>query len=1324
MADSEKVSYQEDVEYHKRLTLPYWVPSNRQNFTEFIQRHFLPEFSKQHPLTKHDFQGEPVVQLHTPQQFVAEYLQDDSPYRGLLLYHGLGSGKSAASIAITEGMPERRVVIMLPASLRGNYLKEIEKFSTIHLSTDYNWVYRTIPGLSNRQQLVNPERSSDFYQLFQELNTGLGLDHEIIPAMLTERRTKVKGKFTYGIWLIQPDPIVEAPHYDDLSPTEQREIDTMLQTVFRYKYQFIHYNAGQTLFKSVFDGVGHDSKEAIRQAVNRMSPKPYENWGTLRINQSNKDAVMHLVANGSIENPFDNKVVVVDEIHNLVSRIIGGGYTGKIIYPLLMKASNAKIIFLSGTPAINNPYELGILFNMLGGEVRVHQFRLVDNTHPNRKQANTLLSNNSNIDFYSVGDDGSILITQNYSFFTNVYTEDGKYLGVSRNEPEYIDRNFPKTVQETFPAELAITTAKREATINSMFPSFNVDTDIPKQIEASKLEFQNLYVDLANNEPKRKEQFKSRIVGMVSFFNETTRTDTSGHSVFPSKIEEDPEKVDLSNYQFIKYSEAREQERELEQKSGKKSSSQPSDSVLADTKSISYFKVISRNCQLFVFPPNLERLWPKDIRKRIEMEQSICENLNQIEIDSEEVCATGLGLSSPEEAQQEAGASSKGATKKQATLEYLTAKDQLLDGLTDDNLNLRSQDQYNIRVLSPKYVDIFQTIEKSPGPALCYSQFRTVEGIEVFTRMLESNGFQPYELGSQVEYQIQAGSRIRYQVSPDVWTTLEVVDIQNQLYGVSADQLQKNLLDIYQENGYRSGEADRKSKTVVRKLTEESKLIQELPPRRLTKSQSYRSIHDSSRKPDLTRRQSTKWGGGDMAPEPLLYLPKISSKGDQQIFNSTYAIWDSSLGQDLLDQFNDPVNKHGQHISVIFITMAGAEGISLYNVRQVHVMEPFWNKVKIDQVIGRARRIDSHANLPAGDELGKNNQRKVHVYQYLGVFTEEQLTGKWGESQDYQAVLGSQMEGLDPSKIADLEQIQQKFQAQISQYSTNISGDNGLTSDETLYDISLRKAKIINGFLNLVRESAMDCTFHRKENMKSNPELAKLHCLDTNTLDSEGSFIQVPGKLIEPVMGRRKTTDKIPRSIGLFQINNEAGIFDISGIIDTKSQIVYNLYAYYGLDPTLGWTVSGKKRQLIPIGTVTIQGSNLTGNLFHEFARITNQSELQRYDAIESARRKVAPETGLPQPGKEEDEWRRAIRREYLLAQQPHNPPGKDTAPPEKPDIDVSQFLSLLNITTWPISPKQLLEQFNKVKQIPENLDRMAQIKMAYGTLRKLLRKS
>ena len=37
------------------------------------------------------------------QKLISDYLQASSPYRGILLYHGLGVGKTCASIAIAEG---------------------------------------------------------------------------------------------------------------------------------------------------------------------------------------------------------------------------------------------------------------------------------------------------------------------------------------------------------------------------------------------------------------------------------------------------------------------------------------------------------------------------------------------------------------------------------------------------------------------------------------------------------------------------------------------------------------------------------------------------------------------------------------------------------------------------------------------------------------------------------------------------------------------------------------------------------------------------------------------------------------------------------------------------------------------------------------------------------------------------------------------------------------------------------------------------------------------------------------------------------------------
>ena len=65
----------------------------------------------------------------------------------------------------------------------------------------------------------------------------------------------------------------------------------------------------------------------------------------------------------------------------------------------------------------------------------------------------------------------------------------------------------------------------------------------------------------------------------------------------------------------------------------------------------------------------------------------------------------------------------------------------------------------------------------------------------------------------------------------------------------------------------------------------------------------------------------------------------------------------------------------GNLIKLIMISPSGAEGINLSNCRQVHIMEPFWNEVRIEQVIGRAIRQCEHKDLPM-------KERTVDVFRY------------------------------------------------------------------------------------------------------------------------------------------------------------------------------------------------------------------------------------------------------------------------------------------------------------------------------------------------------
>lgn len=69
--------------------------------------------------------------LQMPQQFLSNFMNPNSPYCGLLVYHGIGSGKTCTSIQICEKFKkEKKIIYVLPASLRGNFRNELRSYCT------------------------------------------------------------------------------------------------------------------------------------------------------------------------------------------------------------------------------------------------------------------------------------------------------------------------------------------------------------------------------------------------------------------------------------------------------------------------------------------------------------------------------------------------------------------------------------------------------------------------------------------------------------------------------------------------------------------------------------------------------------------------------------------------------------------------------------------------------------------------------------------------------------------------------------------------------------------------------------------------------------------------------------------------------------------------------------------------------------------------------------------------------------------------------------------------------------------------------------------
>ena len=183
----------------------------------------------------------------------------------------------------------------------------------------------------------------------------------------------------------------------------------------------------------------------------------------------------------------------------------------------------------------------------------------------------------------------------------------------------------------------------------------------------------------------------------------------------------------------------------------------------------------------------------------------------------------------------------------------------------------------------------------------------------------------------------------------------------------------------------------------------------------------------------------------DMSPEEMgkpkfvLYTGTESSEQKEivrNIYNGDWKFIPSSLETDLLAISGN--NLFGEVIKVFMITASGAEGISLKNTRYVHIMEPYWHPVRIEQVIGRARRICSHQELP-------EPLRTVDVFLYLMKFTASQL--------DSEATIELRLK--DTSKR---------------------DGVTPLTSDQALWEIATLKEEVTEKLLDAVKEASIDCS--------------------------------------------------------------------------------------------------------------------------------------------------------------------------------------------------------------------------------------------------------
>lgn len=72
--------------------------------------------------------------------------------------------------------------------------------------------------------------------------------------------------------------------------------------------------------------------------------------------------------------------------------------------------------------------------------------------------------------------------------------------------------------------------------------------------------------------------------------------------------------------------------------------------------------------------------------------------------------------------------------------------------------------------------------------------------------------------------------------------------------------------------------------------------------------------------------------------------------------------------EQLIRRLRRPENANGQDIRVILGSPLVSEGIDFKNVRQVHILDPWYNMSRMEQIIGRGLRTCSHSRLPFDEQ--------------------------------------------------------------------------------------------------------------------------------------------------------------------------------------------------------------------------------------------------------------------------------------------------------------------------------------------------------------------
>jgi hypothetical protein len=146
-----------------------------------------------------------------------------------------------------------------------------------------------------------------------------------------------------------------------------------------------------------------------------------------------------------------------------------------------------------------------------------------------------------------------------------------------------------------------------------------------------------------------------------------------------------------------------------------------------------------------------------------------------------------------------------------------------------------------------------------------------------------------------------------------------------------------------------------------------------------------------------------------------------------------------------LAAFNDPRNKDGSIVAILFISSSGAEGLDCRRGAHSHYFEPYWHYSRFMQVLARVSRHGGHLDLPESD-------RNFRSYVYLSDYP---VYMEGGRSRDAEPVM--------------------MFDGRVENKGGNVPEWAEPTTDINIWVKSIARQDIIDEFYKVMKINAIDC---------------------------------------------------------------------------------------------------------------------------------------------------------------------------------------------------------------------------------------------------------